>query len=342
MSKTPMDPLHVWESGGAVLGMNARIPTPGADLGRGLTPGAPTDLQSLVRSGFETAFFLHAELLITEQMGLELGVLASNPRVLRIRSVCGTPLRALRADVMAAVHIDSDVQFDPQDPGTVFLELGDELRSVVRADERQGVLIDAAARSISQLWLPLEVEACEPIVSPSAQWCSEYNDRWLALRVEQILETGDGWQHARAVGVLKRLGVVSADASALMRQMCGGIVVEALARPHVWFRSLSAAQQRTVERLGCQAAAELEALMRARSDAAGIERCAVDRDGLEGVRLLLGEAGRGDRLDAALTKVDRLGMAWERERVRAAITESEQLQRARAMDPGAWWAGGNW
>jgi hypothetical protein len=62
------------------------------------------------------------------------------------------------------------------------------------------------------------------------------------------------------------------------------------------------------------------------------------RDDLEGVLLLLREAGAGERLVAALESVDHLGRLLVFHVPAGVVDADERLRRVRLGNPAAWWA----
>jgi hypothetical protein len=62
-----------------------------------------------------------------------------------------------------------------------------------------------------------------------------------------------------------------------------------------------------------------------------------ERDDLEGVRVLLREAGAGGQLEEALRETDASGRAVRFSWPREVDVDDERLRRAALSNPGAWW-----
>ena len=113
-----------------------------------------------------------------------------------------------------------------------------------------------------------------------------------------------------------------------------------------WTRGLTADQRTLIERFAIvQAqgiAARLDRLQThfgpadASLDLAWQALC-WDRDDVEGIRVLLREAGAGQALTAALRAVDEAGRAVRFSWPSDVDVHDERLQRISEADPGAWW-----
>ena len=113
-----------------------------------------------------------------------------------------------------------------------------------------------------------------------------------------------------------------------------------------WTRGLTADQRALIERFAIvQAqgiAARLERLQThfgpadASLDLAWQSLC-WDRDDVEGIRVLLREAGSGQALAAALRAIDDVGRAVRFSWPSEVDVHDERLQRVSEADPGAWW-----
>jgi hypothetical protein len=113
-----------------------------------------------------------------------------------------------------------------------------------------------------------------------------------------------------------------------------------------WTRGLTADQRMLIERF---------AIVQARDVAARLDRLQThfgpadasldltwqalcwDRDDVEGIRVLLREAGAGEALAAALRAVDEAGRAVRFSWPSDIDVHDERLQRVSEADPGAWW-----
>jgi hypothetical protein len=343
MSRPLDDQWEIWGLTGAVCGTTVHLPTPDAQLGRGLGSAMISSLSELLGCGFQKAEFYHARFSAFEQVGLLVQVLANNPRVLKVSSADGSEVHVLRPvhkDARSEAVSDPDWHLDRDDPGTVFLQCSGEARAVVGTQARSGILIEADGQSVTQLFLPLDPEPCAPMSSPALRWCEELGDSWLREEVVEALADADPLGHVVAVGLFKRMQADPADPVGTVRQLLEGKPVPQLSRSHEWFRSLSAAQRRTSERLACERSERLAAQMPllSRLTAEQVLSVLVKRDDLEGVRVLLQEVGAGQRLDAAVSAVDRFGCECQDRSLAHTAVRCQRLVRAYQLDPGAWWA----
>ncbi len=110
-----------------------------------------------------------------------------------------------------------------------------------------------------------------------------------------------------------------------------------------WTRSLTADQRTLIERFALVRAREIEAQLIRIQD--GLDQPADfawqglcwDRDDVEGVRVLLREAGAGEILALALRGIDDTGRAVRFSWPPDVDVHDERLQRVSEADPGAWW-----
>jgi hypothetical protein len=311
---------------GAVVGEHRSLRVPDSELGQGLSAAQPGGLQPLLDGGLGEAVFLRARLAELEEVGLCLSVLQADPRVVKVSSVAADTLEVLGPGAAWT---------DPDDAGTVYVELQGSPRALVQQTSRCGVVLDGEGLGLAQLFLPLVREPFEPLASPVRAHVSM--DPWLAGWAERRLQRGDAVAHAEAVGAAKRLWQPGSDARALALRVLAGEEVESLGWPHVWVRGLSAAQARAVERVACDRAVALAALLRADSQASELKQALLEREALEGVRVLLAERKQGRRLQAALEPVDRAGQQLRAERRLPAMGDGELDRRVRLLEPLAWW-----
>ena len=152
------------------------------------------------------------------------------------------------------------------------------------------------------------------------------------IRDEVNVTAWNRWQATRAAGRIARgmePDATKEDAVAMRR----------------WPRTLTVAQRSLIERF---------AIVKARSVAAQLDRIhnglgldqALDfewqsvcwaRDDVEGIRVLLREAGAGQALTAALRAVDEAGRAVRFSWPTEVDVHDERLQLISEADPGAWW-----
>jgi hypothetical protein len=152
------------------------------------------------------------------------------------------------------------------------------------------------------------------------------------IRDEVNVSAWDRWQATRAAGRIAR-GIEpdadEADAIAIRR----------------WPRTLTAEQRALIERFAIVRARDVESQLARIQDGLGIDQqldfawqgICWDRDDVEGIRVLLREAGAGQALTAALRAVDEAGRAVRFSWPSDVDVHDERLQRISESDPGAWW-----
>jgi hypothetical protein len=112
-----------------------------------------------------------------------------------------------------------------------------------------------------------------------------------------------------------------------------------------WLRGVSADQRALIERFAIVRLRGVEAQLARIQDGLGVDQqldfawqgLCWDRDDVEGIRVLLREAGAGQRLVAALRDVDEMGRAVRFSWPSEVDVHDDRLQRVSEADPGAWW-----
>jgi hypothetical protein len=112
-----------------------------------------------------------------------------------------------------------------------------------------------------------------------------------------------------------------------------------------WTRSLTGDQRALIERFAIVEAHGVAARLERLQDGLGFDASvdlawqAVcwDRDDVEGIRVLLREAGAGQGLVSALRAVDEIGRAVRFSWPSEVDVHDDRLQRVSEADPGAWW-----
>ena len=170
---------------------------------------------------------------------------------------------------------------------------------------------------------------------------------WLGCEISDRLASGHPWQQAVARGMAARLTPRGNNPIELMGRLLAGEPLPEFDKERAWARSLSA--ERLVEIEGW-------ALAEAKSAVADFEylfdnsapedaRWCSDvldvmhrRDNVEGVKLLLREAGAGQALQAVLEDLDGLCTNWM-----GALQKwpggwrDERTRRSFAINPTVWW-----
>jgi hypothetical protein len=112
-----------------------------------------------------------------------------------------------------------------------------------------------------------------------------------------------------------------------------------------WLRGVTADQRALIERFAIVRARDVEAQLTRIQDGLGVDLqldfawqgLCWDRDDVEGIHVLLREAGAGQTLTTALRAVDDLGRAVRFSWPSEVDVHDDRLQRVSEADPGAWW-----
>lgn len=177
----------------------------------------------------------------------------------------------------------------------------------------------------------------------------ETGDPWLLSEVEERLpQDGDSFGFAVAAGFLSRMRIdPPAQRRERTRVLLEGGYDAKLDPERAWARTLSRHQAQELEDA---ALAWVDRLAGELSDVgnevdsedpswhACMRRVVVGRDDLEGLVILLEEAGAGARLRGALARFDREGEVQIRALPSVDLTGvGELVRRALLLDPAAWW-----
>lgn len=182
---------------------------------------------------------------------------------------------------------------------------------------------------------------------PIEEWKVNTHDTWMQ-RQAQDGSTADIWTRTALAGLLARLMEPEpGDVGTLIAEgRLAALVSEAELTPRRWARALDAASTAAIEQLAVRRAEALaddladlfDTLSADMSEASGAwQRLCHRRDDLECVRVLLREAGVGDRLDDALAEADRSGRAIRINLDADVAATDERLRRVALGDPSAWW-----
>ncbi len=134
-------------------------------------------------------------------------------------------------------------------------------------------------------------------------------------------------------------------AGRIARAMGPAISPAATAAARRWTRSLTPDQRTLIERFAIVEAHGIAGRLARLQDGLGVDATVDlawqalcwDRDDVEGVRVLLREAGAGDALAAALRAVDDVGRAVRFSWPSDVDVHDARLQQVSEADPGAWW-----
>ncbi len=293
--------------------------------------------------------FIEIDVRDVSETGIGVARAEPNPRILRLHSTSGTDLQI----TCAWGETDPDLcRTDPDDPGTVYIELAGKGpyavmqptgSGVVLIDGMDGPMLHTAYTDFA------DIPPLAGMGAPIAQWCSDCDDTWLAATVQGRAASRDPWNDAVAVGMYHRLyeyssaDIAQKDVEALLAKR----VPDRDAPPLRWLLGVSDEQLRILEDLALAEVDQVHARIAeiAREVSPDSEPWRVDlldllhrRDDLEGVRQLLAERGRAARINAALTELDAVGSRFVSTTADVEPFDDERLNRAWLRDADAWWA----
>ncbi len=234
---------------------------------------------------------------------------------------------------------------DPRDPATVLLDLRPAAAAggTILLPSGEGLLIVAAPTGLEVTRIHGEpsLPPFAEIRSPVADWIASHHAPWLRQEIQARLERADHWQHAVAVGLFARHAVPS-DRGALDATTQADLV-----RPRLWAYRLAPAQVQTMALL---LRAEVERLLAGVDELAAAMACddprwraelvrlCHGRDDIEGVRILLNQAGAGDAVAPVVDLLDENGASLVRSLPVALSIDDARLREVARFDPTAWWA----
>lgn len=330
--------LRALELDPATVGEADRVSWPEGAVGR--DGAVRMTVAAIIASQYQGVQFADAPLRFAPAPGVRVQYAAENPRLLRVLMPPG-----VRPEVRAA---GEEGQAWALDADAVVLDTGRTGPVLVMGPGGVGVAIEPGPvyTDFAPVYRQrLEVPPLVRIESPVGEWTATRAEAWLQEEIRGRLAEGGPWQQAVAVGLFARLGWPREPARVVEMTLRGKPVPE-LAAPRRWARGLSPDQVRTIRAL---AAVEIDRLHQVADDLARSMACddpgwradllhlCHDREDLEGVRLLLAEAGAGEDLMAALDLLDSAGqdlMLGLPVRLRE---DDERLRRASELDPEAWW-----
>jgi hypothetical protein len=192
-----------------------------------------------------------------------------------------------------------------------------------------------------QVTTGFRVEPLEKINPPADTWqaVSGHVEPWLREQVEQHLRMNSSWHNLVAAGLIARLAA-SPDAAGRALALS-----EEMARPRRWALTLDVKQLRTTGLLlqadTLRLLADLKDLQRTfecddpdwQDDLLALCR---SRDDIEGVRILLNEAGASDRT-SSIEVLDTEAMLFMSSLPVRLRLEDERLRTVAVFDPDAWW-----
>lgn len=182
---------------------------------------------------------------------------------------------------------------------------------------------------------------------PVEEWNVKTQDTWMHEQMK-IATGSDTWTRTSLAGQLARLcEPEQRDVAALIRSgRLQDLVSDVELAPRRWARALD---QRSTMALEQQAVRRAEALSDDLTDlfdtlsadmteaSESWQRLCHRRDDIEGVRVLLREAGAGGALEEVLAEADRSGRAVRINLDGTVSAADERLRRVALGDPSAWW-----
>jgi hypothetical protein len=327
------------------LGESVTLPWPGEGVAHGRAPAdTAMDVATIVDRDYAGVHFAPASVPPAQALRLSIHQAEEDARIVK---VTGPPDAPLEVRMLAPVAgRPAAWARDLRDPATVLLDVrpATSAGGLVLLPEGEGLLITEAPEGL--VVFPVFREGLAPppfpeIGSPLLEWLGPRHARWLRAEIHARLERADPWQHAVAVGLFARLAVA---ADRPPTDVAGG---DDLARPRRWARRLAPPQVATLALL---LKAEAVRLLDLVADLAEAMACDEDgwraelaelcrgRDDLEGVRLLLQEAGAGETVADAVGLLDEAGARFLGSVPVRLVIDDVRLREAAAFDPGAWWA----
>jgi hypothetical protein len=234
---------------------------------------------------------------------------------------------------------------DPRDPATVLLDLRPSTSAggaiVLPSGDGLLIVVGPHGLEVTRVHGELSPAPLAEIRAPVAGWLAPYHAPWLRDEIQARLERADAWQDAVAVGLFARFALAS-DRAGL-----DPLGQQDLVRPRLWARGLGMAEVQTMALL---LRAEVERLLAAVDDLAGTMACddprwradlvelCHGRDDVEGVRLLLNEAGSGAIVTRAVELLDEIGSRFVRSLPVVLTLDDPRLREVARFDHTAWWA----
>jgi hypothetical protein len=208
------------------------------------------------------------------------------------------------------------------------------------------LLAEEAGLAVIECIRPLESEAAR-LVIPVEDWL-EGTDAWLQARVRERRGLDDPWEDVACAGMLARLVQLDPAATrATVEAHLMGRPDPVLSRPRAWIRGHGTELARELEGLAVSRIEELLQVLEALDDPLepsdpawrrDLLLLCQGRDDLEGVRLLMEEAGAAGPLGSVVAALDRKAGPFVRSLPAHVGFDDEQIRRAAALDPEAWWA----
>ena len=192
---------------------------------------------------------------------------------------------------------------------------------------------------------PLNLSPALEVKCPLTTWIDTCQDEWLCDQISKRDKVDDSWERVVAVGMFARLESDEFTTFQSLEDLMSG-VSERLDRERSWARKLSAENCAAIERLAVLHTEHLfDELLRLVKNPLphdsqwkqDMQRIMHKRDDLEGICLLLREAGEGDLLVDELLDIDVEGDLWIDAIPSWDGDFDERLLRASLVSPEGWW-----
>jgi hypothetical protein len=326
----------------ARLGETTTVPWPEEDAAHGRS------VSDVAAVGVAAALsFAPASVPVAEVLGISIHQAEEEPRILKLVGPPGVSadVRMLPPATAGLGPRPAASLRDPHDPATVRMDLRPWMSAagVIILPSGHGLAITPRPDGLKVVLIvpaPITLAPFAQIESPVAGWISERHEPWLRQEIQARLARANAWQHAVAVGLFARLAVASEQAAPTPDGKGD------LARPRRWARNLERAQIATLELL---VKAEVERLLAVIDELTQTMACddqdwrsellelCRGRDDVEGVRILLNEAGADDTVTDTVRFLDEAGSQFVRSLPVVLKVEDERLHRVASFDHGAWW-----
>lgn len=331
----------------AVLGRAAAIRVTNDPIGRGLkmTDEPPATLEGLDAGGeFE---FLATNLPPADRVAFQVRTCSRNPWMLQVCDTRGRAVAVLGSGTHPQIRW---LRRDVEDPATVYLQLETDQTVKVDSKDGQGLVVMRTIEGfvVADLHPPaLQVEGFAEVRAPLEDWARTTGDDWLRRELVTRAMIDDSWEHAVGAGLHARFSRdETVDPAERASRLLAGRLDSELLHARRWARGWTEFQKTTIEDL---AIAAVDRLAR-RFDELSSEHfpreswwqedllaACIERDDLEGIRVLLRETGAGVSLEVALGVVDVRGSAIVAGLPIVLRISDERLARS-VLAPGAWWA----
>lgn len=295
----------------------------------------------------DLAFLTFAALgaILPARLGLGVSRAEQDPSRVRVVGLSGQKLEAA-----VPAGRERAIRPDPDDPSTIFIDLGDA--GVARVQDLEGRTLALKLMPDLSIGLAQYTEEVAPwriaAIPAPPSWWQEAGDAWMRGAADQQLARGSSIGNAIAAGLFARLlETPPGKARSILGELRSGQPDTAFAAPRAWARSLTSEQRASLEELALTHADRWHTRLEGAASAPAPDESAWQeevlsvchgRDDLECLHFVLSEAGEGQRLGAALEAMDRDGEALMRQWPSGLVFDDERLERVAAGEPSAWWA----